>query len=151
MIFFLLFFTFRFSIPFTNASGWNGYRLSQQKIALSELNADEAIKLDQKRFNSLKELQTIINPGDTMLVSHHNLWGYVYLSEGVTPLLQFKFNEERLDFYFKQNQLQKTKLALIEDTDNPFPEGYVQSFGFKNYRLHQLKSNSGLNVYILNN
>jgi hypothetical protein len=117
----LTFFSFNFRI------GWAGYRITDQTEAWSLSDVNSKLRLDPARVASLDHLSPYLRGKSGVIVSHENLWGYVWLLNAKPQYLHFRFNPEYFKHFVGLNGTQKLySTTFLELKWKPFSKEFLE-------------------------
>ncbi len=105
-------------------TGWSNYNVLDQteRFSISQNKGD--LYLDRQRVKSLEEVRPYIGNNEKVLVSHENVWGYVYLLNARPLYLAFRFKENYFYYFLQRKNESPYSITYIELKRKPFPETF---------------------------
>lgn len=135
------------SYPFRE--GWARYKLVAQTEKYTLPNGKGQIKLSPKVFENTVAISPYLTGKSQVVISHPNLWGYVYLSGAQALNLHFMPNEAYIQYFLEKQVIDLNSLTFMEGKLIRFSETFISNMmGSENYDkidlgdiiIYQLKS-----------
>lgn len=114
----LTFFSYNFR------SSWTNYRTTEQTEKLHFNEKVGHIMLDPYRVAELESLKPYMYGNEKVMVSHENLWGYVYLLNAKPLYLPFRFKEKYFYYYLDKNDESPLEVTYVEMKRKPFSSSF---------------------------
>lgn len=127
---FKLFFLFLLGIVFLNflsypfREGWARYKLVAQTEKYTLPNGKGHVQLSPKVFENTTAISPYLSGKSQVVISHPNLWGYLYLSGGQALNLHFMPNEAYIRYLIREKSIQVNTLTLVEGKLIPFSDNF---------------------------
>lgn len=117
----IVFFNF-LSYPFRE--GWARYKLVAQTEKYTLPNGKGHIQISPKVFENTIAISPYLSGKSQVVISHPNLWGYLYLSGGQALNLHFMPNEAYIRYLIQEKSIAVNALTLVEGKLIPFSDHF---------------------------
>ena len=114
----LVFFSYNFR------TGWSNYNVRKQTQHFTINDAKGHLYLEPYRVNELNALKPYLKDNDSVMVSHENVWGHVYLNNAKPVYLPFRFKEKYFHYFIEKYKINAISITYVEMKRKPFPGSF---------------------------